>query len=269
MNMIIDAHTHIYPDAVAEVAIKTIIDNTKGRLKAYIDGTYNDLLRSMDEAGVDISIVLPVATRPGHAAGILQWVKEIMHRSSRLIFFGSLHPLDNNYKDIISEIRDAGLQGIKFHPAYQDFPADAPEACRVYEEILKNGLVIYFHSGVDMSLPHSDYTAVERFANVLQSFSGEKMIMAHAGGDCEWERVVEHLGGKKCYFDIAFVLENMKMSDLAREFYRQNEDYFVFGTDTPWREQKHYVRLIQDSVSLTAEQKEKMFHKNIQKLIHV
>ena len=51
--------------------------------------------------------------------------------------------------------------------------------------------------------------------------------------------------------------------------FKQNEDYFFFGTDSPWREQKKYVDLIKNSDSLNQEQKEKLFYKNILKLIKI
>lgn len=75
--------------------------------------------------------------------------------------------------------------------------------------------------------------------------------------------------GRGCYFDIAYVLDMMKENETARELYRQNEDYFLFGTDSPWRSQKAYVELIQNSGTLTEIQKEKLFFRNIMKLIEI
>ena len=85
----------------------------------------------------------------------------------------------------------------------------------------------------------------------------------------EWDKVMELLGGRGCYFDIAFVLDMMRKSESAKELYRQNEDYFVFGTDSPWADQKRYVHLIETSQTLSDEQREKMFYKNILKLIRI
>lgn len=265
--MIIDAHTHIYPEAVAPKAIKTIIGNTGGQLTAYTDGTFQNLMSSMDEAEIDFSVVLSVATQPNQGEKIIQWIDEMRNRSSRLIYFASVHPADPDFKKRIQDIKDRGIPGIKFHPAYQNFPVDSKEAYDVYEEALKNDLVLHFHSGFDMSLPHCDYTSVERFSRFLESFKNSKIILAHAGGDQQWEEVLKKLGDKGCFFDIAFVLENMKRCDHARELYRQNENYFVFGTDTPWKSQKDYVKMIRESKTLTSEQRDKMFFKNILKLI--
>ncbi len=267
--MIIDAHTHIFPDPVAGKAINTIVENGDGRVEYYSDGTLNGLLNSMNDAGVDYSVVLPVATNLGQGNGILKWIRTIAPLSRRTIFFGSVHPFDPDYKNTIKQIKADGLHGIKFHPGYQNFPADSVEAFRVYEEVLKNDLVLHFHSGFDPSLPDCDYTSVERFANLLKSFPGSKIILAHAGGMYEWQKVMDLLSDKRCYFDIAFVLEMMMESEIAQKLYRQNEDFFVFGTDSPWRDQKKYVETIQNLETLTNEQKEKMFFRNILKLIKI
>ncbi|MBN1568036.1 MAG: amidohydrolase family protein [Acidobacteria bacterium] len=264
--MIIDAHTHIFPEWVAEKAISTVIANMKGRLKAFTDGTLGGLLASMDNAGVDLSIILPVATTPGQGDGILQWIKA-SPSSPRIIYFGSVHPEDPGYRDQIRGMAEFGLQGLKFHPAYQNFPVNSKEACAVYEEALKYDMVMYFHAGYDPSMPGCDYASVKRYAVLAKDFHGSKMVLAHGGGYREWNRVLDLLGNKGCYFDVAFVLGSMRRDKEALELYRQNEDYFIFGTDSPWRDQKRYVELIRDSDTLTPEQKEKLLYKNVQKLV--
>jgi uncharacterized protein len=267
VTVIIDAHTHIYPDWVAKKAISTVISNIKGRLDAHTEGTFESLMNSMDTAGVDISIVLPVATSPGQGNGILQWIKELAPSSPRIIFFGSVHPQDPDFPHCIRQMKEFGLQGLKFHPGYQGFAVDSKDAYAVYEEALKQDMVMYFHSGSDPSLPGCDYTSVERYAALLGDFKGSKIVLAHGGGFGEWNKVMDLLGDKGCFFDVAFVLESMERCHDARELYRQNEDNFIFGTDSPWREQKKYVELIRNSTSLSREQKEKLFFKNVQKLV--
>ncbi len=265
--MIIDAHTHIYPDHVAEKAISTILGNTSGQVHAYTNGTLANLLSSMDKADIDLSIVLTVATSPQQGQGIIKWLKQIINHSPRLIYFGSVHPADPDYKSVIREMAAMGLQGLKFHPAYQGHPADGKEAYRVYEEVAKNDLIMYFHSGIDLSMPDSDYATVERLAQVLKDFSGAKIIMAHAGGYEEWDKVVDLFGNQRCYYDTSFVLDRMAQDQHAMELYRENEDRFIFGSDSPWQDQKNFVDFLKNSDLFTPEQKDKLFYKNILKLI--
>ncbi len=82
-----------------------------------------------------------------------------------------------------------------------------------------------------------------------------------------FHQVNDLLGNRGCYFDIAWILEKMRADNVARALYRQNDDYFLFGTDTPWCDQTDYVQLIQKSDTLTQDQRDKLFFKNILKLI--
>lgn len=267
--MIVDAHTHIYPESVAPRALSTVVSNIGNRLTPHTDGTYDGLMASMDAAGVDFSIVLMIATHPGQGRPILQWIKAMMPVSSRLIFFGSVHPQDPGARGLIREMVEAGIQGIKFHPPYQGFPVDSKDAYPLYEEASKHGLAMYFHAGPDPSVPGCDYADVKRFAVMLKDFEGSKMILAHGGGYNEWDKVLDLLGGASCCFDIAFVLENMRRREDAWQLYRQAEGRFIFGTDSPWRDQKRYVDMIRNSARLTPDQKEKLLYKNVLKLVRL
>ncbi len=268
-SMIVDAHTHIYPESVAPRALGTVVSNIGNRLTPCTDGTYGGLMSSMDTAGVDFSIVLMIATHPGQGRPILQWIKDRIPSSPRLIFFGSVHPRDPQALGLVRETAKAGIQGIKFHPPYQGFPVDSRDVYPVYEEASKQGLAMYFHAGPDPSVPGCDYADVKRFAAMLKDFEGSKMILAHGGGYGQWDKVLDMLGGTSCFFDVAFVLESMGRREDAWELYRQTDDRFIFGTDSPWRDQKRYVDMVRNTRRLTRDQKEKLFYKNIRKIVRI
>lgn len=267
--MIIDAHTHIFPDELAKKAIPNLLLAAQGTLEAHTQGTQSSLLESMAEAGIDYSVVLTIATAPDQGKGILKWIQESQKKSERLIFFASVHPFDANYKELISEIKDLGIQGLKFHPQYQNYPVDMKEAYPIYEEAIKQGLVLHFHAGFDIGFPRSDFASAVRFKNFLTDFPQAVAVLAHAGGYKEWHEVYLHLKDKTAYFDISFALEFLiEQSDASLvKLYKEKENYFIFGTDSPWRSQKGDVALIKQSKFFTAEQKEKLFAKNAQKFL--
>ena len=60
--MVIDIHTHIFPDKLAATTIPKL--EGMSHTRAYVDGTAAGLRASMERAGVDVSLVLPVATNP-------------------------------------------------------------------------------------------------------------------------------------------------------------------------------------------------------------
>lgn len=73
--MIIDFHTHIFPDKIAGATIEKLSKASDS--KAYTDGTKDGLQKSMEESGVDISVVLPVATKPQQFLSINRYAREI------------------------------------------------------------------------------------------------------------------------------------------------------------------------------------------------
>ena len=126
--MIIDFHTHAFPDDLAEKAVSGLGYDSK--LKPSYDGTIDGLLKSMDEAGIEKSVVLNIATKPSQAENIINWCLKV--RSERIIPFASIHPDNGNFPVIISRIKNEGIRGIKLHPMYQDFYADEERLFPVY-----------------------------------------------------------------------------------------------------------------------------------------
>ena len=87
---IIDFHTHIFPDNLAGKALRSI--ESTGGIKPKFDGTLKGLINSMDNAGVSISVVLSIATKPKQFNSIFNWARSIY--SERIIPFPSVHPDD-------------------------------------------------------------------------------------------------------------------------------------------------------------------------------
>ena len=60
--MVIDFHTHIFPDALAARAIGGL--EQSGNVKSVLSGRREDLLASMKRAGVDYSSICPSLPAP-------------------------------------------------------------------------------------------------------------------------------------------------------------------------------------------------------------
>ncbi|MEI3141598.1 MAG: hypothetical protein V8S34_08785 [Lawsonibacter sp.] len=63
--MIVDIHTHTFPQAIAAATIEKLAAMSH---TPFTDGSNAELAASMAQAGVDRSIVLPVATNPARSA---------------------------------------------------------------------------------------------------------------------------------------------------------------------------------------------------------
>ncbi len=66
--MVIDFHTHTFPDSIAEKAVAHL--SRVGHTAAFTDAKRDTLVQSMKENHIDISVVLPVATAPTQVSGI-------------------------------------------------------------------------------------------------------------------------------------------------------------------------------------------------------
>src|SRR5690606_8177531 len=132
---------------IAERAITKLVLAGKG-ITAHLNGTLTDVLVSMERSGVDISVILPIATKPTQVEGITNWSKTI--QSERIISFGSIHPEYNGWKDEIKRMLDNGIRGVKFHPDYQDFFVNDEKMFPIYEGLFDAGMIVVFHAGLDI-----------------------------------------------------------------------------------------------------------------------
>ena len=73
--MIIDFHTHIFPDKIATRTIEYLSE--RGGIPANTDGSEAGLIESMENAGIDISVSLPVVTSPKQFESINRFALEI------------------------------------------------------------------------------------------------------------------------------------------------------------------------------------------------
>lgn len=239
--MVVDFHTHCFPDSLASRAVSKLA--ALCGLQPYTDGTVSGLRRSMREAGVSLSVVQPVATRPQQVRTINTWAAEqdAIRRSSRqpeqLLFFGTMHPDLADWREEIGRIKRDGLLGIKFHPDYQGFFVDEDRMWPFYEALFQEGLIILFHAGSDAGLPPPVHCAPERLARVLDQFPGGRIVAAHMGGYRCWEGVARHLAGKELYFDTSFSFAGLGAAGMARLIRAHGPEKVLFGTDSPWTSQ--------------------------------
>ncbi|MFH2083915.1 MAG: TatD family hydrolase [Candidatus Omnitrophota bacterium] len=261
--MRIDFHTHAFPDNISRDAVKALSQD--GKIPSFSDGTLSGLMRSMDAAGIDISVVLNIATKPSQTRNIIDWCLKI--KSDRIIPFASIHPSNSDYEDIIARIKGEGLKGIKLHPMYQDFEADDEKMFPLYERISASGLIVIFHSGKDIAFPDDDRADVGRILSVREKFRELKMVAAHTGGWRSWKEVYEKLAGKDIYFDISMTSGYIESAELFHDIIRKHSpDRLLFGTDSPWADQKKEAAWV-ESLDMDREAKDKIKFKNALELL--
>lgn len=258
--MIIDFHTHIFPDQMAEKTISSM-EEIAG-IKAFTRGTLEELKHSMRINKIDISVVLPVATRPTQFDTVNRYAAEITGKDG-IISFGGIHPDSENYKAELEEIKRLGLPGIKLHPDYQKTFIDDPKMVRVIQYAVELGLIISIHAGMDIGLPDPIHCPPERSAHMLNQIDSAdaKIILAHTGGYDQWDEVEEFLVGKNVWFDTAYCFSTISPEQFTRIVKNHGADRVVFGTDLPWGGQKESSEYLTE-LDLSEEELERILWKN-------
>lgn len=268
--MIIDFHTHIFPDKIAPRTIEILENNITSRGKegkAVIAATRDALLSSMDENGIDYSVVLPIATTLTQSSSINNFAENV-NNTERLFSFGSLHPMQENWENVLYDIKEKGLLGIKLHPEYQGFYIDSPEALRILEKCEELDLLTVLHAGRDIGIDPPVHCMPERLKNVLNYVKGDKIIAAHLGGWCVWDEVEKYLVGTPVYLDTAYTVDFIENEQLLRIIRNHGSEKILYATDSPWEAQAHAVGTL-NSIGLSDAEKDNIFYKNAKKLLKI
>ena len=264
--MIIDFHTHAFPDKIAEKAIEGLITSSSSKYAPATDGTVSDLIRNMDYCGIDKSVVLPVLTKPSQFEKNCEWIKEI--ESDRIIPFGGVHPDTEDYKSEIKTLSSLGIKGIKFHAEFQNFELDSLKMLKIYDFAFENGLIILHHAGYDPSYLPPYKATPERIANARKQLGGGVFIAAHLGGHDFWDETEEYLVGTDVYLDTSMGFQYYSHEQFLRIVKNHGADKILFGTDTPWSDGKQEIATL-NSLPLTQEQKDQILGKNAQRILGI
>ncbi len=265
--MIIDFHTHIFPEKIAGKTIESL-EKLSG-ITASTNGTLEGLLASMEHTGVDMSVIMPVATKPSQMESINAYAKEICEKyPGKLISFGGIHPDCDDYKKELKLIKEMGLCGIKIHPDYQGVMIDDVRFMNIIDYASELGLIILTHAGIDIGLPEPVHCPPDRMRKVLDKIKPEKMIVAHYGGWKQWQEVYEYLAGENVYLDTAFTFDFIEKEMFLKILKKHDENKILFATDSPW---SHAARDIEAVKNLPVDDgiKQKIFSENAKKILNL
>ena len=263
--MVIDFHTHTFPDSIAEQAVAHL--SKVGHATAFIDAKRDTLIRSMRDNQIDISVVLPVATAPKQVKGINRLSAELNGREG-LFYAGAVHPDCDDIEETLDFIKASGLFGIKLHPDYQGVHFDDPRYLRIMEAAARRGLFIVTHAGVDIAYRDHVHCTPDMVLRVLDTLGGvidNKLILAHMGGYELPDEVIEKLCGKPVLMDTAAVLD-LYPDRCVEIILRHGAERVLFATDSPWRSQRQYVDILR-SLHLTDAQRESILHGNAERIL--
>lgn len=265
--MVIDFHTHTFPDKIAEKSISFL--EHKGGIKAVCSATRSALAGVMSGGGADVSVVLPVATSPKQEHTINLLSAEI-NGNDNIYYFGAVHPGCENVEETLDFIKASGLRGIKLHPDYQGAYFDDERYIKIIAEAAKRGLYIVTHAGVDVAYPDDVHCTPDMILTVLDRLDGiidGKLILAHMGSYGLPEEVLLKLCGRNVFMDTAAVLD-LYPEKCAEIIKKHGADKILFATDSPWKSQKAYIELF-NSLDIPSGCKEKILYKNGSNILQI
>ena len=280
--MIIDMHTHTFPEKLAAGTLDKL--SHMSHTVPFSDGTTDGLLAKAGEAGIDLSVVLPVATAARQTAHINDASARLNEAcAGRGIFsFGCMHPDVPDYQAELSRVASLGLKGIKVHPVYQDADLDDLRYLRIFARAAELNLIVVTHAGLDVGYPGVVRCSPQMARRVVREIGDFAFVLAHMGGWNNWEEVPEALADTGVFLDTAFSTERMtplpdhrphpwdlQMLDeegFLRIFRAFGADRLLFGTDSPWSPQKESLAFI-EGLPLLREEKDKILGGNAEKLL--
>ena len=230
--MIIDFHTHVFPDKIAQFAIDKLEKDAGYIYKPVNDGTVCGLLDNMDAWGIDISVIQPVVTKQSHVQSTNKWASAI--QSDRLVCFGSIYPHTDDYERDIDYVAGLGLRGLKFHAEYQNFILDDEHMIKIYNYALSIGLILLHHAGYDPAFEPPFKSSPRRFVNVAEKTRDGVIIAAHFGGHDQWDDVETCLAGSSIYFDTSMGFEYFSHDRFISLVRKHGTHKILFGSDAPW-----------------------------------
>lgn len=173
----IDAHTHGFPDRLAQ-AVRNFL-NRAGGLRGGV--LLDDLAGLVAAEGFDAAWLLPYAHREGVAESINEWSAERARQFPQLILGATFHPADANLPALVQRgLVDLRLRVVKLHCSVGGFSADDPRLQPLWEAAASLRVPVVIHAG-----RHSPgETAIEEIDVVVPVLRGHphlRLVLAHAG----------------------------------------------------------------------------------------
>jgi predicted TIM-barrel fold metal-dependent hydrolase len=252
--MVIDFHSHVYPDKIASKAVDNIGEFY--RLSMHGKGTVQELLESGRTGGIDRFVVFSAAAIPGQTGRINDYIASVCKEHPECTGFGTLHPDMPDPGEEIDRILSLGLKGLKFHPDMQKFNIDSHRMMKIYS-LIEGKLPVIFHTG---DYRYS-YSHPARLRAVLDKYPKLIAIAAHFGGWSIFDMALEHLRDPFCYFDISSSLPYLGKKRAAELIRIYGSRRFLFGSDYPMWDPGQCLREFLE-LDLTDSEKESILYKN-------
>lgn len=243
--MIIDAHAHVWPDKIAEIALSA---NRLPELNARGDGTVGGLTADMAASGVEISCCLGIANQARHVDSVNRFVAGLA--SQTRIGFGTVH-VGLSVEENMASLRRHGIRAVKIHPLFQGFALDDPRLWAILDAF-GDEIAVITHVGEGGSPEANRLSSPRMIRDIAQQFPALKLMACHFGGYKVLDDAEEMLAGADVTLETSWppslsTLRPERVRDLIR---RHGAERIVFGSDWPMTSPAEEIKAI-DALGLT------------------
>ncbi len=257
--MIIDAHTHIFPPGVRDgresylerdATFRELYSNPAARIV-----TAEELFESMDEAGIDRSVVCGFGWTDAelcreHNEYLLEAVAQ---SDGRLIAFCTIQPSEKGARDELKRWAARGAHGLgELRPESQGYSLiDSDEADLLSWAADAYDLVLLFHASepVGHAYPGKKGLPLEQLGRFVSDFPGVAVIGAHWGGGLPFYALMPEMreAMERTYVDTAATGLLYGPDVAARVIDLIGAEKVLFGSDFPLVSQQDALRALRDA----------------------
>jgi predicted TIM-barrel fold metal-dependent hydrolase len=278
-SVVIDFHTHIFPPWLRErrdeyikrdPCFSLLYSQQEARI-----ATVEELLASMDEAGIGLSVVLNIGW-VSHELCVKtnDYILDSVSRyPARLVGFCAMQPRAGDAA--IAELErcaKAGAKGIgELRSDVQDFDLTDKRTMKpLVEAALKHDLIFLTHSSEPVGHEYSGKGSItpDILYSFIAGFPNLKLVCAHWGGGLPFYALMPEVDKAlaNVFFDTAATVFLYKPEIFKQMRHIIGSDKILFGSDYPLVLQNRVLAQIQSS-QLLEEDKARILGANAQKLL--
>jgi predicted TIM-barrel fold metal-dependent hydrolase len=278
-SVIIDFHTHIFPPWLREgrdeyIKLDPCFSLLYSQPKARM-ATAEELLASMDEAGVGLSVVLNIGwVNHEFCVKTNDYILDSVSRyPTRLVGFCAIQPraVDAAVAEL-ERCAKAGAKGIgELRSDVQGFDlTDKTTMEPLVDAALKHDLIFLTHSSepVGHEYPGKGSITPDILYSFIAGFPNLKLVCAHWGGGLPFYALMPEVAEALAdvFFDTAATVFLYKPEIFEQISHIIDSDKILFGSDYPLMHQNRVLAQIQ-SAQLPEEDKARILGGNAQKLL--
>lgn len=257
---IIDFHCHIYPEKIAEKAVKSVGEFYNIQMDA--KGTSKQLVDIGSKCGITNYVVHSVAVDKDHVQTINNYIASECDAHKEFIGFMTMHA---DFEDKIQEAERAkklGLKGVKIHPDTQKYNMDDKRMYELYDYLQSEEIPLLIHTG---DYRYS-YSHPARLRKLLGEFPRLIAIGAHFGGWSLYDLALEYLKDTNCYLDTSSSLDYIGLKRAKELINIYGAERILYGTDFPMWSPEDELKKFFD-IGLDESQNELILYKNAQNIL--